>query len=436
MDRKKIKLNIDNIKPFIDQKSLDALTPEIIAADEKIKKGTGKGANFLGWLHLPSRTDKKLISDINNIAGEVRKNKSILLCIGIGGSYLGSRAGIEFLSPLFSNKRGIGGEGVFFCGNNLNSDYIEDLLGSLEKDADIYVNVISKSGTTIEPALAFRLVYDYMRKRYDKKELTKRVICTTDKEKGALKKMASQQGFRTFVIPDDVGGRFSVLTPVGLFPMACAGVNIEELLNGAADLEQDVSKEKIETIDAYKYAAVRNALYRQGKHIEILSDFHPSLHSVLEWCKQLLAESEGKEGKGIFPSIADFTTDLHAIGQLIQQGARNIFETFVIMQASGKKAQIPQLEEDIDQLNYLAGKTLDYVDSMAYRGTVQAHTTGGVPNMTLQIPERSAYCLGQIYYFFEISVAVSGYLLGINPFDQPGVEAYKNNMYKLLNKPR
>ena len=434
--KNKITLDINNIKPFINQKQVDLIMPEIIQAHEKIKKGTGKGGKFLGWLHLGSKTSEKLISRIKNTAAEIRKNSDVLLCIGIGGSYLGARAGIEFLSPLFPKEDKEKSLKIYFCGNNLSSDYIHDLLKYIGSDRELYVNVISKSGTTIEPALSFRIIYNYMKKRYGKTELSKRIICTTDKKKGALKRMASKEGFRTFVIPDNVGGRFSVLTPVGLLPMSCAGIDIRKLLRGAADLEKDIFKSKEERNDAYRYAAIRNLLYRSGKYIEILSGFHPSLHYLLEWWKQLFAESEGKDSKGIFPAIADFTADLHSIGQLIQEGKRNIFETFVVIDKPHKETRIPHLKENIDRLNYLAGRGLDYVDKKAYQGTAKAHAAGGVPNMTIHIPERSPYYLGQAYYFFETAVGVSGYLLGINPFDQPGVEAYKCNMYKLLNKPR
>jgi glucose-6-phosphate isomerase len=421
-----IKLDIKNIRPFINQSQLDSILPELIVADKKIKASTGAGKEFLGWLHLPTGTSKKLITDIKDTAQEIIKNADALVCIGIGGSYLGARAGIEFLGPHFQ---------VYFCGNNLNSDYIKDLLDSIGSRKDIYVNVVSKSGTTIEPALVFRILYDFMKRRYSKKEIAKRIICTTDSKKGALKKMATMENFRAFSIPDNVGGRFSVLTPVGLLPMACAGINITEVLNGAVSMEEYAFATKVEEGAPYKYAAIRNLLYRSGKSIEILAGFHPSLHYLLEWWKQLFAESEGKDNKCIFPAIADFTCDLHSLGQLIQEGARNILETFVVIDSPLKKLKIPRFKNDIDSLNYTAGKDLDYIEKMAYEGTAQAHTSGGVPNMTMHIPKRSPYYLGQIYYFFEIAVAASGYLLGINPFNQPGVEAYKNNMYRLLKRP-
>ncbi len=436
MSENRITLDINNIKPFVNQKQVDLIMPEVIAAHKKIVKGTGKGKEFLGWLHLGSKTSEKLISRIENTGAEIRNNSDVLLCIGIGGSYLGARAGIEFLCPLVAKDDREKSLKIYFCGNNLSSDYIHDLLEYIDSGRELYINVISKSGTTIEPALNFRIIYNYMKKRYGKSELARRIICTTDKKKGALKKMASGEGFRTFVIPDNVGGRFSVLTPVGLLPMSCAGIDIRKLLRGVAGLEKDIFKSKQERNDAYRYAVIRNLLYRSGKYIEVLSGFHPSLHYLLEWWKQLFAESEGKDGKGIFPAIADFTTDLHSIGQLIQEGERNIFETFVVIDKPRNKTRIPYIKENIDQLNYLAGKHLNYVDKKAYQGTAKAHAAGGVPNMAIHIPERSPYYLGQAYYFFEMAVAVSGYLLDINPFDQPGVEAYKRNMYKLLNKPR
>jgi len=434
MRKERITLEANNIRPFINQRHIDLVMPEVIDADRKIKKGTGEGASFLGWCHLGSQTSKKVVSGINDVAAEIRQRADVLLCIGIGGSYLGARAGIEFLSPIFPQEHRADEPSVYFCGNNLSADYLHDLLGSIDNGKEIYVNVISKSGTTIEPALSFRVIYDFMKKRYSGKELAKRIICTTDKKKGALKSMASKKDFRTFIIPDNVGGRFSVLAPVGLLPMASAGVDIKELLRGAAAIEADVFKGKAEKNDAYRYAVIRNLLYRSGKHIEILSGFHPSSHYLLEWWKQLFAESEGKNNKGIFPATADFTGDLHSIGQLIQDGRRNIFETFLMIGKSLNKVKIPQLKENMDGLNYLAGKDMDYVDKKAYQGTAKAHAAGGVPNMTIHIPQRSAYYLGQVYYFFEIAVALSGYLLGINPFDQPGVQAYKNNMYRLLKK--
>lgn len=434
MEKERIRLDITNIIPFVKQQQIDAIMSEIKDADNKIRKGTGEGSDFLGWLRIGSTTSKDLISQIKKTANEIRKNADILLCIGIGGSYLGSKAGIEFLSALFPkpNEKKIK---IYFCGNNLSTDYLHDLIEHIGKK-DFYVNVISKSGTTTEPALAFRIIYDLMRKRYKKDEIAKRIICTTDRKKGALKTMAQKEGFRTFVIPDDVGGRFSVLTPVGLLPMACAGIDIAEVLNGAADFEKNIFKLKPEDNDMYKYAAIRNILYRDGKFIEILSSFHPALHSFLEWWKQLFAETEGKNNKGIFPAIADFTTDLHSIGQLIQQGERNIFETFLILDESAKKIKIPCIKENLDNLNYLSGKSMDFVNRSAYKGTAKAHSSGDVPNMAIQIPERSAYYLGQAYYFFEVAVAISGYLLCINPFNQPGVEAYKQNMFKLLGRPK
>ncbi|MBN1405398.1 MAG: glucose-6-phosphate isomerase [Candidatus Omnitrophica bacterium] len=420
-----ISLKTDNILPFLSQDKINAILPEIKDADSKIRQKAGLGNEFLGWLHLGSGTDKNVISSIKDVSSVVRKKKGILLCIGIGGSYLGSRAAIDFLSASGS---------VYFCGNNLSSDYISDILNKIEPEKEIYVNVISKSGTTIEPAISFRVIYDFMKKKYGANGLSERIICTTDRQKGALRQMAQKEGFKTFVIPDDVGGRFSVLSPVGLFPMACAGIDIARVLKGVSDMEDYIFSCDVQENIAYKYAAIRNLLYRNGKDIEILSGFHPSLHFILEWWKQLFAESEGKDGKGIFAATADFTTDLHSIGQLIQQGKRNIFETFMVVDKPSERIKIPKLDENIDGLDYIAGKDMDYVNEMAYKGTAQAHTEGGVPNMSISIPEISDYYLGQIYYFFEIAVAVSAYLLKINPFDQPGVEAYKKNMYKLLKR--
>jgi glucose-6-phosphate isomerase len=421
-----MKLDTRYLYKIINSKELELMQDEIRDAHSMLEKGSGPGAKFLGWLDLPSRTSKKSISEIKSIAASVRKDSEIFVVIGIGGSYLGSRAAIEFIGP--DNKIRI-----IYAGNNMDPDYISGILREL-KDKDFSVNVISKSGTTIEPAAAFRIIMECVKKRYKSAELKKRVICTTTRSKGALFEIARKNGFKSLYIPEDVGGRFSVLTPVGLLPMAVAGIDIEDVIKGACDIEKKSSVCDIEKNLSYKYAALRNLLYRNGKNIEIGSSFHQSMLYVLEWWKQLFAESEGKDGKGIFPAAAIFSTDLHANGQLIQEGERNIFETFLAIEKKSNDIKLPKDKDNLDGLNYLSGKGLSHINKMAYKGTTLAHMQGGVPNMTLSVKERSAFCLGQLFYFFQRAVGVSGYLLRVNPFDQPGVEAYKKNMLALLKK--
>jgi len=396
-----------------------------------LEKGTGLGSSFLGWLHLPSNTSKTYLREIKEIALEVRKNTEVFIVIGIGGSYLGSRAAIEFFG--IKNCRQNKPE-ILFAGNSIDPDYLSNLLADI-KNKEVTVNVISKSGTTIEPATAFRIIKNSMEKRYTPSELKKRIICTTTKSQGALYQIAKKKGYRALYIPEDVGGRFSVLTAVGLLPMAVAGIDIEEVIRGAANIEKMSSCADIDKNIPYHYAALRNLLYRNGKKIEIGCSFHVSLLSMLEWWKQLFAETEGKEGKALFPQAAIFSTDLHANGQLIQQGERNLFETFIRIRKKSADIKLPRAKEDIDKLNYIAGKGMHFINKMAYEGTAQAHADGGVPNMALIIDERSAYCLGQLFYFFQRAVGVSGYLLRVNPFDQPGVQAYKENMFRLLGRP-
>lgn len=418
------------LKSFIVNSELKAIEGEIKDAHQMLEKGTGLGSDFLGWLHLPSSTTQKSLSKINDAAEAIRDSSEALVVIGIGGSYLGSRAGIEFLAPLKQDK----GIKVYFAGNNIDPCYLSRLIDDI-KDKDITLNVISKSGTTTEPATAFRILRKLLKKQYSASELKKRIIFTTTKSKGLLSQEAKKEGYSCFYIPEDVGGRFSVLTAVGLLPMAAAGIDIKELIKGAAAIEAKSSSYKIDRNQAYYYAAMRNLMYRNGKRIEIMCSFHTRLFYLLEWWKQLYAESEGKEGKGLFPAISVFSTDLHAIGQLIQEGERNIFETFLMIDKKEHDVRLPHNKDNIDNLNYLSGKGLDFINRMAHKGTALAHADGGVPNMTLSIDERSAYCLGELIYFFQRAVGISGYLLGINPFNQPGVEAYKKNMFKLLGKP-
>lgn len=425
-----MKLDTKYIDAFITKRELEPITEEVAEAHKMLEKGTGPGSGFLGWLHLPSRTASRDLERIKRLADKIRSDSDIFIVIGIGGSYLGSRAAIEFFGV---NNPGYDGPRILFAGNSIDPDYLSNLLGSVG-DNDITVNVISKSGTTIEPAIAFRIIKKFMRQKYSAEELRKRIICTTTKGKGALWQIAKEEGYKRFFIPENVGGRFSVLTPVGLLPMSVAGIDIEGVIKGAAEIEKRSSSSSIEKNLSYRYAALRNLLYRNGKKIEIGCSFHTSLLSVLEWWKQLFAETEGKEGRGLFPLAAIFSTDLHANGQLIQQGERNIFETFIGIKEKCADIRLPREKEDLDRLNYIAGKSMSFVNRMAYEGTAQAHAAGGVPNMSLTIDRRCAYCLGQLFYFFQRAVGVSGYLLRVNPFDQPGVQAYKDNMFRLLKK--
>ncbi len=427
-----LSLDYQNTLAAITESQILELQPEVDKLHQELEAKKGKGNDYLGWLHLPSSYEETLLKEIIEIAQQIRNEAEVLVCIGIGGSYLGSKAAIDFLSNPFSGNEGTQ---VYFAGHNISSDYISDLIDGIE-DKSFYINVISKSGTTTEPALAFRLLKDALVKKYGEEQAEKRIIVTTDREKGALKAMANEKGFRAFEIPDDVGGRFSVLTPVGLLPMAVAGIDIRQLLEGAAEMESILSKDsKLENNHAYLYAVIRNLLYRKGKTLEILASFHPSFKFVLEWWKQLSGESEGKDSKGIFPASVEFTTDLHSMGQWIQEGNRIIFETFLVLESSKRQVAVPLWENDADGLNYLSGKTLDYVNEKAFRGTAAAHSEGGVPNMTIAIKERTPKALGRLFYFFERAIAMSGYLLEVNPFDQPGVEMYKKNMFMLLNKP-
>ncbi len=420
-----IVLNQANLKGFIEKKDIEKIIPQVKKAHDALEKRTGKGKEFLGWLDLPSRVEDKFISELVKLGEEVRKNSDALVSIGIGGSYLGIRSSIEFL----------GGSKipVHYAGHNLNSDYLYNLLEDL-KDKRVTVVVISKSGTTTEPAVVFRIIKQFMEKKYRGNELKKRIICVTDAKKGALRKIADKAGYRTFEIPDDVGGRFSVLTPVGLVPLAIAGVDIKSLVEGARKGQSEYSKMDWEQNAAYRYAASRFLLYNKGKAIEVQSSFYPNFFYVLEWWKQLYGESEGKDGKGIFPASLILTTDLHSMGQLMQDGTRNLFETFLMLDKANHALMIPHDAQDVDGFNCVADKDLDFVNRQAYLATADAHFEGGVPNMTITLCKADAFHLGHLYYFFEKAVGISGYLLGVNPFDQPGVEAYKTKMFKLLGK--
>jgi glucose-6-phosphate isomerase len=433
------KLNFDYSKAlsFVGQHEMDYLAAPVKLAHEQLHQGTGAGNDYLGWVSLPSQYDKEEFARIKQAAKKIQSDSDALVVIGIGGSYLGARAALEMLSHSFYNilpKEFRKTPEIYFVGNNISSTYVTHLLQLLE-GKDISVNVISKSGTTTEPAIAFRIFRELLEKKYGKEEARKRIYATTDKARGALKDLATKEGYESFVIPDDVGGRYSVLTAVGLLPIATAGIDIDEMMQGAADAEKEYSEPELANNQCYQYAAVRNALYRKGKAIEILVNYEPSLHYVSEWWKQLYGESEGKDFKGIYPASVDFSADLHSMGQFIQEGTRNIFETVILVDKPSEEIVIGTDPANTDGLNFLAGKTMDFVNKKAFEGTMLAHTDGGVPNLILTLPNISAYTFGSMVYFFEKACAISGYLSGVNPFNQEGVEAYKKNMFALLGKP-
>jgi len=423
--------------PFVGQHEIDYLADAVRLAHDQLHNGTGAGSDFLGWINLPVDYDKEEFARIQAAASRIRENSDVLVVIGIGGSYLGARAAIEMLSHSFYNMLPKGkrqGPQVLFAGNNISSTYVAHLLQLLE-GKDWSINVISKSGTTTEPAIAFRIFREKLEQKYGKEEARKRIYATTDRAKGALKKLADAEGYETFVIPDDVGGRYSVLTAVGLLPIAVAGIDIAAMMQGAADASREYANPDLRENGAYQYAAVRNALYRKGKTTEILVNYEPNLHYFSEWWKQLYGESEGKDNKGIYPASVDFSTDLHSMGQFIQEGSRNLFETVIQVAEVPEHITINSDPEDLDGLNFLAGKTMDFVNKKAFEGTLLAHTDGGVPNLVVTIKDMTPYTFGYLVYFFEKACGISGYLLGVNPFDQPGVEAYKKNMFALLGKP-
>lgn len=435
--KKGLTFDLSKTAPMLEEHEIMYMSEYVKTAHDMLHNKTGAGNDFLGWVDLPVNYDKAEFERIKKAAEKIKSDSEILIVIGIGGSYLGARAAIEMLTSNFHNaldsdKRNV--PKIFYVGNNISSTYMCDLLEAIE-GKDISVNVISKSGTTTEPAIAFRILKGYMEKKYGKEEAKKRIFATTDAEKGALKTLADAEGYETFVIPDDVGGRFSVLTPVGLLPIAAAGIDIDEMMKGAADARETYSNPNLAENDCYKYAAARNALYNKGKNIELLVNYEPALHYFNEWWKQLFGESEGKDGKGLFPAAVDFTTDLHSMGQYIQEGRRDLIETVINVESPLKKIMIEETEDNLDGLNFLAGKDMDFVNKKAFQGTVIAHNDGGVPNMVVNVPELSAYYFGQLVYFFEKAVGISGHLLGVNPFNQPGVEKYKKNMFALLGKP-
>ncbi|WDU83737.1 glucose-6-phosphate isomerase [Caloramator sp. Dgby_cultured_2] len=432
-----ITLDYSKVLGFVNMEEIKGLEGQIRDAHEKLHNKTGSGSDFLGWVTLPKDYDKEEFDRIINAAERIKTNSDALVVIGIGGSYLGARAAIEMLNHTFynvlpKNKRKT--PEIYFVGNNISPVYMRDLLDVLE-GKEISVNVISKSGTTTEPAIAFRIFKEYMENKYGKEGAKERIYATTDKAKGALRKLAEEEGYETFIIPDDVGGRYSVLTAVGLLPIAVSGVDIREMMQGALDGMKEYSNLDVINNPAYLYAAIRNALYRKGKTVEIMANYEPGLHYFAEWWKQLFGESEGKDGKGIYPASVDFTTDLHSMGQYIQDGLRHIFETVLNVEKPRYDVEIKEDKDNIDGLNFLAGKTMDFVNKKAFEGTVLAHTDGNVPNIIINIPELTPYYFGKLVYMFEKACGISGYMLGVNPFDQPGVEAYKKNMFALLGKP-
>lgn len=422
---------------FISNDEVSNMKKLALDAKELLVSRTGAGNDFLGWIDLPVAYDKDEFARIKKAAAKIQSDSEVLLVIGIGGSYLGARAAIEFLRHSFYNvvdKSVRKTPEIYFVGNSISSTYIKHLMDVIG-DRDFSINMISKSGTTTEPAIAFRVFKKMLEEKYGKAEASKRIYATTDKARGSLKNLANEEGYESFVVPDDVGGRFSVLTAVGLLPIAVSGADIDKLMEGAQAGRKAALENDFEDNDALKYAAIRNILLRKGKQIEILANYEPSVHFVSEWWKQLYGESEGKDQKGIFPASVDLTTDLHSMGQFIQDGSRNMFETVINIETSREEILLESEPVDLDGLNYLAGKTVDFVNKSAMNGTILAHTDGQVPNLMVNVPEVNEFYLGQLFYFFEFACGVSGYLLGVNPFNQPGVESYKKNMFALLGKP-
>ena len=431
----KLSLDLSNVSSFVSEEKLMGMEAEVKAAVKTLEEGTGAGNDFLGWINLPTDYDKEEFDRIKKAAEKIKSDSDVLVVVGIGGSYLGARAAIELLSHTFYNKLSKEerkAPEVYFAGNSISGTYLAHLIQVIG-DRDFSVNVISKSGTTTEPAIAFRIFKEMLEKKYGVEEARKRIYATTDAAKGALKKLSTEEGYETFTIPDNVGGRFSVLTPVGLLPIAAAGISIDDLMAGAREAQNDY-KAEFKNNDCYKYAAVRNLLLRDGKSIELLINYEPKVHFVAEWWKQLFGESEGKDGKGLFPASVDLSTDLHSMGQYIQDGQRILFETLIDVVSPDADVVIPLDEADLDGLNYIAGKGMNFVNQKAMEGTQLAHVDGGVPNIRIAVPKMDAFNLGYLFYFFEKACGVSGYLLDVNPFNQPGVEAYKKNMFALLGK--
>lgn len=431
----KLSLDLSKVSSFVSEEKLMGMEAEVNAAVKTLEEGTGAGNDFLGWVNLPTDYDKEEFDRIKKAAEKIKSDSDVLVVVGIGGSYLGARAAIELLSHTFYNKLSKDerkAPEVYFAGNSISGTYLAHLIQVIG-DRDFSVNVISKSGTTTEPAIAFRIFKEMLEKKYGVEEARKRIYATTDAAKGALKKLSTEEGYETFTIPDNVGGRFSVLTPVGLLPIAAAGISIDDLMAGAREAQNDY-KAEFKNNDCYKYAAVRNLLLRGGKSIELLINYEPKVHFVAEWWKQLFGESEGKDGKGLFPASVDLSTDLHSMGQYIQDGQRILFETLIDVVSPDADVVIPFDEADLDGLNYIAGKGMNFVNQKAMEGTQLAHVDGGVPNIRIAVSKMDAFNLGYLFYFFEKACGVSGYLLDVNPFNQPGVEAYKKNMFALLGK--
>jgi len=433
----KVTFDYSKAAPFVQEHEVELMKKLALDAKEVLVSKSGAGNDFLGWIDLPVDYDKEEFARIKKAAQKIQNDSEVLLVIGIGGSYLGARAAIEFLRHGFYNmvsKEIRKTPEIYFVGNSISSTYLKNLIDVIG-DRDFSINMISKSGTTTEPAIAFRVLKEMMEKKYGKEEAAKRIYATTDKARGSLKGLATEEGYETFVVPDDVGGRFSVLTAVGLLPIAVSGADIDKLMEGAASGREMALNNAFEENDALKYASLRNIMLRKGKAIEILCNYEPAVHFVSEWWKQLYGESEGKDQKGIFPASVDLTTDLHSMGQFIQDGARNMFETVINIEKSREEIIIGTEAVDLDGLNYLAGQTVDFVNKSAMNGTILAHTDGQVPNFMINVPEMNEFYLGQLFYFFEFACGVSGYILGVNPFNQPGVESYKKNMFALLGKP-
>lgn len=433
----KVSFDYSKAAGFINEEEVAYMSRLVADAKKQLISREGAGNDFLGWIDLPTDYDQEEFSRIKKAAEKIQSDSEVLVVIGIGGSYLGARAAIEFLRHGFYNnlpKEVRRTPEIYYAGNSISGSYLKGLTDVIG-DRDFSVNIISKSGTTTEPAIAFRVFKDMLEKKYGKEGAAARIYATTDKEKGALKNLATEEGYETFVVPDDVGGRFSVLTAVGLLPIAVSGAEIDKLMEGAAEGRKLALEQTFGENDALQYAAVRNILLRKGKSVEVLADYEPSLHYVAEWWKQLYGESEGKDQKGLFPASVDLTTDLHSMGQFIQDGARVMFETVLNVEKSRETVVLGEEASDLDGLNYLAGKDMDFVNKSAMNGTILAHTDGNVPNLMVNIPEQNEFYLGELFYFFEFAVGVSGYLLGVNPFNQPGVESYKRNMFALLGKP-
>ncbi|MGN0398331.1 MAG: glucose-6-phosphate isomerase [Candidatus Fimimorpha sp.] len=433
----KLTFDYSKVSSFVSTEEVTNMKKLVVDAKELLLSREGAGNDFLGWIDLPVDYDKEEFARIKEAAAKIQADSDVLLVIGIGGSYLGARAANEFLNHSFYNnlsKEARKTPEIYYVGNSISSTYLKDLCDLLE-GKDFSVNIISKSGTTTEPAIAFRIFKEMLEKKYGKEEAAKRIYATTDKARGALKKLATEEGYETFVVPDDIGGRFSVLTAVGLLPIAASGADIDALMAGAAFARENALNAPFEENNSLQYAALRNIFLRKGKSVEVTANYEPSLHYVSEWWKQLYGESEGKDQRGLFPASVDLTTDLHSMGQFIQDGARIMFETVISLEESRETVTINKEPVDLDGLNYLAGETVDFVNKCAMKGTIVAHTDGQVPNLMVHVPKQDAFCLGQLFYFYEFACGISGYLLGVNPFNQPGVESYKKNMFALLGKP-